>query len=233
MAILPHIASLSALGKALLTQDCLLCGAASDEAILCAACFRELPRLPLTCCPRCALPTTQGEICGRCLANPPHYDSTRAAFRYDFPLDRLIQSFKYGHRLALCAFFAEQLAALAQGLEVDRIIPLPLHPSRLRERGFNQALELARPLARALDLPLRAGLLQRSKATRAQSRLDADARSRNLHGAFRVDAGTTLPMHVALVDDVMTTGATLHAAAEILRTAGVARIDAWVCARVA
>ena len=230
MAILPHIASLSALGKALLTQDCLLCGAASDEAILCAACFRELPRLPLTCCPRCALPTTQGEICGRCLANPPHYDSTRAAFRYDFPLDRLIQSFKYGHRLALCVFFAEQLAALAQGLEVDRIIPLPLHPSRLRERGFNQALELARPLGRALGRPVDSRHCQRIRATEAQAGLPWKARSKNIRNAFHCTADFS-GQRLLLLDDVMTTGATLDECARTLKLHGAAQVHLLVVAR--
>ena len=95
MAILPHIASLSALGKALLTQDCLLCGAASDEAILCAACFRELPRLPLTCCPRCALPVPGGGTCGACLAASPPLTRVHAAFDYAFPLDRLLPRLKF------------------------------------------------------------------------------------------------------------------------------------------
>ena len=111
------------------------------------------------------------------------------------------------------------------------LVPVPLHVSRLRLRGYDQTLELARPLAKALDLPLHARLLHRCKATRAQSRLDADARGRNLRGAFRVDTRATLPAHVALVDDVMTTGATLHAAAEALLEAGADRVDAWVCAR--
>ena len=106
-------------------------------------------------------------------------------------------------------------------------------PARLRQRGYDQALELAKPLAHALHLPLLAGALQRGKTTTAQSRLDAAARQRNLRDAFVVAGGTALPAHVVLVDDVMTTGATLHAAARALRKAGVQRVDAWVCARVA
>ncbi|MCR6495193.1 hypothetical protein LJB71_02315 [Thermomonas sp. S9] len=105
--------------------------------------------------------------------------------------------------------------------------------ARLRRRGYDQALELARPLARALGLPLRTDLLQRGRATAAQTRLDAAARRRNLQGAFAVRARAPLPAHVVLLDDVMTTGATLHAAAAALRAAGVARVEAWVCARVA
>ena len=115
----------------------------------------------------------------------------------------------------------------------DALIPIPLHHARLRSRGYDQALELARPLARALHLPLLGNALQRSKTTTAQSRLDADARQRNLRGAFDVVSAASIPGHVVLVDDVMTTGATLHAAARVLHRAGVQRVDAWVCARVA
>ena len=109
-------------------------------------------------------------------------------------------------------------------------MPSPAASGRLRRRGYDQALELARPLAATLGLPLRADLLRRVRATAAQSELDAAARRRNLRAAFRA-ADVAMPAHVALVDDVMTTGATLHAAARALRRAGVERVDAWVCAR--
>ena len=176
----------------------------------------------------------ESATCPACTARPPPLDGTHAAFDYAFPLDRLLPRLKFhrdfaaGRVLAQC--MAERFAALPRP---QALVPVPLHRGRLRQRGYDQALELARPLAKTLDLPLQAGLLQRCRATRAQSRLDADARGRNLRGAFRVDTRATLPAHVALVDDVMTTGATLHAAAETLRAAGVARVDAWVCARVA
>ena len=113
----------------------------------------------------------------------------------------------------------------------DALVPVPLHRRRLRERGYNQAREIAAPLARQLGVPLREGLLQRVRHTQPQSRLDADARQGNLDDAFAVTASGQLPAHVVLVDDVMTTGATLHAAAWALREAGVRRVDAWVCAR--
>ncbi|MGJ4728872.1 ComF family protein, partial [Luteimonas sp. SDU101] len=138
------------------------------------------------------------------------------------------------HRdLAAGRLLSEPMAARFAALDPpDALLPVPLHRSRLRQRGYDQALELARPLAAALRLPLLTGVLQRQRATRAQSELDAGARRRNLRGAFAVGAGMALPAHVVLVDDVMTTGATLHAAARALRKAGVARVDAWVCARV-
>src|SRR5690606_25479155 len=146
--------------------------------------------------------------------------------------DRLLPRFKFHRDLAAGRLLAEAMAARFAPLpRPGALLPVPLHRGRLRRRGYDQALELARPLARALDLPLLPGALRRVRATRPQSELDAAARARNLRGAFAVEAGTPLPAHVALVDDVMTTGATLHAAALALRRAGVARVDAWVCAR--
>ncbi|QWP79277.1 ComF family protein [Lysobacter sp. K5869] len=111
------------------------------------------------------------------------------------------------------------------------LIPVPLHHTRLRQRGYDQALELARPLSRRLDLPLRANGLHRARDTPPQSRLDATQRRRNLRDAFAWNATAPPPMHAILIDDVMTTGATLHAAAQALRRAGAQRVDAWVCAR--
>jgi len=113
----------------------------------------------------------------------------------------------------------------------NAIVPVPLHPTRLRERGYNQALELAKPLAREFGLVLAPGLLRRTRATAAQSDLDAVARRNNLRGAFEVDTNHAAPAHVALLDDVMTTGTTLREAARTLKRAGVARVDVWVLAR--
>lgn len=121
---------------------------------------------------------------------------------------------------------------LADAEHPQALVPVPLHRDRLRRRGYDQALELARPLAQALGLPLRDDLLRRMRATAPQSRLAAPQRRRNLRGAFAVRTEGNLPTHVALVDDVMTTGATVEAAAAALRRAGVARVDVWVCARV-
>ena len=158
---------------------------------------------------------------------------THAAFVYGFPLDRLVPRLKFHNDLAagrlLSELMAEGFAALPKPLA---LVPVPLHATRLRQRGYDQALELAKPLAQALGIPLHADALLRQRATAAQSELDAEARQRNLRGAFALHAGHALPQHVALVDDVMTTGATLQAAAKALLRAGVVRVDAWVCARV-
>ena len=213
---------------------CMACGeAGSHGRDLCLACAAALPWQG-PACPRCALPTAGGKPCAGCAQADGPLTGVHAVFDYRFPLDRLLPRLKFhrdfaaGRVLAQC--MGERLRACPRP---DAIVPVPLPRARLRERGSDPALELARPLARALRLPLRADLLQRRKATAAQSRLDAEARQRNLRDAFAVAAKAALPAHVVLVDDVMTTGATLQAAAHALREAGVRRVDAWVCARVA
>lgn len=213
-----------------LAQDCLLCAAASDGEILCRACSADLPRLPDRCCPRCALPTPQGEVCGRCLAHAPNFDATLAAYRYDFPVDKLVQSFKYGHRLALARYFGRQLASLAAPLDADLIIPLPLHRLRLRQRGFNQALELARPVARACALPIDASSCRRARNTPAQADLSLRERVKNVRGAFECRADLT-GKRIMLVDDVMTTGASLDECARTLKLHGATRVSVLVLAR--
>lgn len=227
---------LAALPGRLWPAHCLGCAAtiAPGERDLCPACTRDLPWNRCACL-RCGLPLPlPAEACGRCRRRPPPLTETHAVFRYEAPLDRLLPRLKFHDDLAAGRLCADLMAdALAGAARPEAVIPLPLHRRRLRARGFDQTLELARPLARALALPLRDDLLARVRETAPQSRLDAVARRRNLKGAFAVRPGIALPAHVALIDDVMTTGATLHAAADALLRAGVARVDAWVCARVA
>lgn len=170
--------------------------------------------------------------CGLCQHRPPPLSATRAAFVYAFPLDRLVPRFKFHGDLAAGRLLVDWMAeALTAAPRPGALLPVPLHRRRLRARGYDQARELAAPLARRLGLPLRDGILQRTRDTAPQSELDAAARWRNLRRAFAVPRGAVLPAHVALVDDVMTTGSTLNAAAEALLRAGVRRVDAWVCAR--
>ncbi|WP_342780506.1 ComF family protein [Arenimonas fontis] len=155
-----------------------------------------------------------------------------AAFLYAPPLDRLLPRLKFHADLAAGRLLTQlALPAFMAAPRPQALLPLPLHRSRLRRRGFDQALELARPLARALGLPLLTGGLRRRRATAAQSGLEARERRRNVRGAFAVPAGVPLPDHLALFDDVMTTGATLDEAARVLRTAGVRRVDLWALAR--
>lgn len=220
--------------RALWVPPCRVCGEAGDAALaLCLPCRDALP-LNRAACARCGVPLpVAADACGRCLRKPPPQARTATVFVYRAPLDRLLPRAKFHGDLASLRLLATLMApVLGRAPRPQALVPLPLHPARLRRRGYDQALELARPLARALALPLRDDLLQRVRATTAQSRLDAAARRRNLRGAFAVRAGIALPAHVALVDDVMTTGATAQAAATALRRAGVARVDVWVCARV-
>lgn len=213
-----------------LEQDCLLCSAVSKEDILCNACTADLPRLIPPHCPCCALPTPGGETCGRCLSESPYFDSTQAVYRYDFPLDKLVQSFKYGHRMALGAYFGRQLAALRRPERADLIIPLPLHLDRLRERGFNQALELARPISLAWHLPIDRKSCQRIRNTPAQTDLPWRGRVKNIRGAFHCSADFT-GKRIILVDDVMTTGASLNECARTLKLHGATEVTVLVVAR--
>lgn len=214
----------------LLEQDCLLCAASSADDILCNACAAELARLEESHCPRCAIPTPSGEICGHCLAKLPHFDATLAAYRYEFPLDKLVQSFKYGQRLALGAYFGQQLVALSKNIVADLIIPLPLHPERLRARGFNQALEIARPVSKALSLPIDASSCCRIRNTPAQTNLAWRDREKNIRGAFHCSADFS-GKRIILVDDVMTTGASLAGCARTLKLHGAAEVTLLVVAR--
>jgi ComF family protein len=213
----------------LLPQSCLLCAADCGNALLCPACHDGLPRLPDTRCPRCALPTPQGAVCGNCLKQAPHFDATVAAFDYAFPVDKLVQQLKYAHRLAVADFFANAL--LREELpSVELVIPLPLSNSRLRERGFNQAVEIARPIARALDLPLALTSCTRRVDTAPQAMLPWKERRKNVKNAFEctVDLGGR---SLLLVDDVMTTGATLDECARVLKDHGAGTICCCVTAR--
>ncbi len=219
----------------LLPPHCLLCGSAgSRRRDLCAACAADLVHNRV-CCPRCALPLdVPAPLCGECLQREPPFAAAFAPFVYAPPLDNLLTRLKFGRSLAAGRVLSELwIEAVRKQSPVlpQALIPVPLHPQRLRERGYNQALELSRPLTRGLALPLRVDGLRRIRATSAQSNLDADARRRNLRDAFVAADATTLPEHVAVLDDVMTTGTTLRECAHTLLRAGVARVDVWALAR--
>jgi ComF family protein len=224
---------LGALQRFVLPYRCLLCGAAGDDGLdLCRPCAAELPRNQ-ACCARCALPLPQSAaLCGQCQRRPPPWDAAWVPFRYAWPLDRLESRFKFGADLAagrvLSSLWLRESppAALPEWL-----LPVPLHIGRLRERGYNQAIELARPLANRLGPLLHIQALIRSRATPAQTELGALARRRNVRGAFTAQPSTSWPAHVALFDDVMTTGATLGECARVLKRAGVQRVDVWALAR--
>ncbi len=214
----------------LLPQDCYVCGQGSGGRMVCAACEAGLPHLAGPLCPVCALPAADGSVCGACLGSPPHFDATAAAFRYAFPVEHVVQGLKYRHRLPLAGWLADALARRIGTAKVDCILPLPLSAQRMKERGFNQAQEIARPLAKRLALPLVSDAGARVLDTAPQASLPWKARQANIRNAFecRIDlTGKT----VAVVDDVMTTGATLNEFARTLKLHGAARVENWVAAR--
>lgn len=218
-----------------IAQPCVLCGARVRGKLLCPACADDLPHLPAERCPQCALPSPGGLLCGACLKKPPRFEHCEAVYRYAYPLDALIQRCKYGGAQELAELFAESLARrLAEPLPAkpplpDLIIPMPLHPARLRERGFNQALEIARRLGERLNLPCR-HVCRRIRETSPQAGLDLKARKRNLRGAFICDEDLA-GKRIALLDDVMTSGSSLNELAQSARRAGAVEISAWVVAR--
>ena len=224
---------LGALQRFVLPYRCLLCGAAGEHGLdLCGACAAELPRNHV-CCARCALPLPQAAaLCGQCQRRPPPWDAAWVPFRYAWPLDRLESRFKFGADLAAGRVLSSLwLRESPPAMMPAWLLPVPLHVGRLRERGYNQAIELAKPLASRLGPSLHLNALIRSRATPAQTELGALARRRNVRGAFAARQGTAWPAHVALFDDVMTTGATLSECARVLKRAGVKRVDVWALAR--
>ncbi len=214
----------------LLPQDCHVCGQDSGDHLVCAACEAGMPRLAGPLCPVCALPAAEGTTCGACQKSPPHFDATSAPFPYAFPVAHLIQGLKYRHRLPLAGWLAKKIALRMTSPKVDCILPLPLSAQRMQERGFNQALEIARPLAQRFELPLVPAACIRVIDGAPQASLPWKARQANIRNAFecRIDlTGKT----VAVVDDVMTTGATLNEFARTLKLHGALRVENWVAAR--
>lgn len=222
----------------LFPPTCLLCGAPGEDGRdLCAGCHADLPRNEQAC-RRCGMPLA-GAIaldCGECQLHPPPYDRTFAPLLYRPPVDYLIKDLKYGRQLAIARLLGEWLGTALQAREVERpegIIPVPLHRSRLRERGFNQSLELARPVARCLGVPLLLANVQRIRPTQSQTKQpDKAARRSNVQGAFSV-ARPVQVRHVAILDDVITTGSTVTEIADVLKAAGVEEIEVWAVARTA
>jgi ComF family protein len=224
----PILKALHKCARAALAQDCLLCGGASGDELLCAGCRADLPVLAASC-PRCAVPTRLGLSCGACLGRPPHFDRTVAVWRYEFPCDVMVQALKYRARLPLARVFARALAARIESA-VDLAIPMPLHRSRLAERGFNHAAEIARELARGTGCAFAAAGLRRVRHTVPQTTLPFAERAANVRGAFACTADVR-GKRVAVVDDVMTTGTSLDEVACVLKAAGALTVDNWVVAR--
>ena len=210
-------------------QPCLLCGVSSRNGAWCGPCEAALPSLSASRCPVCALPTPNGATCGRCLRHAPQFDRTVAVFAYAFPLDKLVQALKYNEQLMLARLLANKLVQQVEILP-DCIVAMPLHPARLRERGFNQSLELARQIARSLNVPLLSHACQRVRDTPPQSALPWKERGVNMRNAFNCTEDLS-GKHIAVVDDVMTSGSSVNELASALRKAHAREISAWVIAR--
>ena len=235
------ISKLPALTRCALPNPCVLCGNMSHRA-LCGFCDEAWWNEARLRCVVCAMPLSSFRRasvmhyrCGDCLAAPPAFDATVALADYRAPLDALAVGLKFRARLGLAHEFARRLAwsaidALDERDRPDVVAPVPLSARRLVERGYNQAWEIARPCARALGIRGDATLVRRVIDTAPQSKLDLDARRQNVGRAFEVARPVT-GLHVAIVDDVMTTGATLDALARTLKAAGARRVTNLVALR--
>jgi len=216
--------------RARLPQSCVLCGSdGGGEGALCAPCRESLPWLAHPSCEVCASPLASGRVCGACLEQAPRFDRVEAAFAYRYPVDAMVQAFKYRGRLALARVLGRLLDD-AVSSEVDVILPMPLSRGRIAERGFNQALELARVLAPRHRVELLADACRKVAETPPQAALPWIERAKNVRRAFVCDADLR-GLRVAVVDDVLTTGATLNELARVLRRAGADQVIGWVVAR--
>ena len=206
---------------------CVACG--EQGAFLCQACVEAMPRALPPRCPLCWQPERRGETCGRCAQTPPVFAGARSLYLYQGPVREAVHALKYNHLSALARPMGEMMAGYveAEALPVDLVVPVPLFGRRQRLRGYNQSALLARELARLGMLPVAEGGLARRRDTAPQARgVDAEARRRNVAGAFAADGRRVEGRRVLLIDDVMTTGATLDACAQALRQAGAASV--WV-----
>lgn len=222
----------------LLPPCCVLCHFPSDTTCnICSYCRNRLPAMPPHCakCARFLPVSVNNGLCGRCLSQPPSFDQIHALFPYKAPVTHMMTRLKFQGELSHARAFGELLIQqipfwyAAKPLP-DMIIPVPLHPLRLRERGFNQALEIIKPVSRHLTLPIDISGSQRIRHTAAQSSLPAAKRQNNVAHAFAVTADYT-GQHLAVVDDVITTGHTILEFCRVLRHQGARRLDVWCCAR--
>ncbi len=224
----------STLTNLLLPNVCVMCGEAAKTLNLCASCERSLTRIAAGCL-TCAVPLSHSGECAECRRAAPLFHHIVAPFHYRPPLSALIWEMKFRRRIAIARTLGFTLAkalTAAEGLGgvPQLLLPVPLHRSRLRDRGFNQALEITRVLAEQLRVPFKEGALARGKATETQTRLNRQARRKNVAGAFHLRKPLNVG-HVAIIDDVVTTGSTISEVARVLRHAGIGRVDVWACAR--
>ena len=242
-----QLSNLTHLTKLIFKQNCITCAQHIENTspnihTVCRECLNDLPWQPDSSCPQCGL-ASSGMVCGSCINSPPDFDTTRAVFLYAHPIDAMMLRYKYGNSLNLGDTFGEFLAEkinIEDCLKnIDIIIPMPMHPQRLKERGFNQALEIAKVLCKnhkeKLDYTkLDYTSVERQTLTPPQASLPLKERVKNIKGAFKVKADKLDKLQgkrIAIVDDVMTTGASLNELAKTLKKAGASHVECWVIAR--
>lgn len=223
----------------ILPSTCLFCGYwHTSSQPICLACVKDLPILSYSCS-QCAESIStfhhDNHLCGTCLRSPPPFDKTYALFPYRPPIIQLITRLKFQQQLsfatALATLFLSNLQEWYKDKSLpDLIMPIPLHHKRLQQRGFNQAHEIAKPIAKALALPLDCTGIKRIKNTSAQSQLSSAKRQENIANAFVAERSYT-GMAIAVMDDVVTTGYTIREFCRVLRLNGAKSIDVWCCAR--
>lgn len=218
---------------------CILCKTITPQPHdLCLPCSKDLPILKHNCqvCANNLPSTSQSPLCGQCLQKKPPFDTTHGLFLYEPPIPKLILDLKFHEALTHAKLLGELLAEkilhewYRETSLPTAIIPIPLHPDRLKERGFNQAIEIARPIAKALDLPLFLQHAIRVKSTQPQATLPASERNLNIKNAFLIKKSVK-NHHIAVVDDVITTGSTVYEFCRLLKKHGAAKISVWCCAR--
>jgi ComF family protein len=215
--------------------SCVLCSRPARGLDICTACEADLPTNDYACtvCAQSLPVSVESRVCGACLRHPPPFARSFVPFHYAYPLDHLVRGLKFRHELACGRVLGELFArrVLALGVPVPQlIVTVPLAPRRFRERGYNQASELALPIRRLTHVPVRTDIVIRQRETAEQAGLDRKARRKNVRHAFAVVA--PLPArHVAILDDVVTTASTVSELAKVLRRAGAERIEVWAVAR--
>jgi ComF family protein len=223
--------------NALYPPRCSICRAPGHDGMdICVSCYRELPWIT-SACTQCALPLAHaaqaGALCGRCQRKPPHFDSCISLFRYEGSVMQFVQQLKFNQKLALSRLLGEMLLQKIMQLQTEMpecIVPVPLYRKRLRKRGFNQSIELARPLAHVLDIPVDVTSVDRTRDTHPQSALDKKSRRKNIKNAFEI-VDKLQYKHIVIIDDVVTTGSTVDELARVLKRSGVQRVDVWSIAR--
>ena len=238
-----QLSNLTHLTKLIFKQNCITCAQHIENTspnihTVCRECLNDLPWQPDSSCPQCGLASSGTAlntiVCGSCLNSPPDFDTTRAVFLYAYPIDAMMLRYKYGSMLNLGNTFGEFLTEKVNVEDclknIDLIIPMPMHPQRLKERGFNQALEIAKVLTKNCVEKLDYKSVVRQTLTPPQASLPLKERVKNIKGAFKVNIDLT-DKRIAIVDDVMTTGASLNELAKTLKKVGASHVECWVIAR--